>query len=241
MDDTVRAALLRLCGEHGTGLLDDPARLEAFLSDICPGSRRETYCLVNAVRAGVLTDLRQAVRDGLPGDRGPQRAAARLRSDLGFDREAADWTAQCLWQALGGQPAPDGYATSQAGGPAAGGGAAGSPPGAGAPSQRPQGAAPTSPSADPSRRRWTWLAVGMAVAVVAVAVVVVVRETGGAGSSAAGKSRTVSVSLRAARGRSRTPWRRSRTGVPSSYAQARIKCPPSPSARRSSWSVRGPS
>ena len=178
MDDTVQAALVRLCGEQGTGFLDDPARLEAVLSDICPGSRRETSFLVSAVRAGVLTDLRQAVRDGLPGDVGPQRAATRLYAHPGFDREAADWTARCLWQALGGQPAPVAYATSQSG----------------APSQQPQGAAPASPSAAPSRRRWTWLAVGVAVAVVAVAVVVVLREMTGSGSSAAGTSKIVSVS-----------------------------------------------
>jgi len=190
MDDAVRAALVRLCGEHGTGLLDDPAKLEAYLRDTCPGRSRETYCLLNAVQTGALLDLRQAVSQALPGDVGPQRAAARLHADLGFDPEAADWTAKSLWEALGGLLAPNAYATSQAGGPAVGGGAAGSPPGAGAPSR--PGTAPAAPPAGPGRRRWMWLAVGIAVAVVAVAVVVVLRQTGG--SSAAGKSRTVSVS-----------------------------------------------
>lgn len=56
MDEVVRTTLVRLCEAHGNWLLDDPAKLEAFLRDTCPGSKRQTNCLVRAVRDGVVNE-----------------------------------------------------------------------------------------------------------------------------------------------------------------------------------------
>ena len=117
MDDAVRGALVELCRTHGTAMLDDPAKLEAFLRDTCPGSRREIHCLVSAVREGAVGDLR-AVDPWTPRTGGPpttaciQRLAERLHADLGFDREAAAWTARSLASALAPDAAPATFAAS---------------------------------------------------------------------------------------------------------------------------------
>jgi len=103
MDDAVRDALVELCRTHGTEMLDDPAKLEAFLRDTCPGSKREIHCLVGAVRDGAVSDLRG--RD-LPPEAAETLLAARLRDDLSMQEEAADWTAQALVAALATEPPP---------------------------------------------------------------------------------------------------------------------------------------
>jgi hypothetical protein len=99
LDDAVARSLAGLCREHGDTLLDDPARLEAFLRDVCPGSRAEIHCLVLAVREGAVPDLREVMPD-LPAEAAAERLAARLRSDLRYDDEAASWTAGALAGAL---------------------------------------------------------------------------------------------------------------------------------------------
>ena len=77
MDDAVRDALVDSCRAHGTEMLDDPAKLEAFLRDTCPGSKREIHCLVGAVRDGAVVGLRAAAAD-MPLDAAAERAATRL-------------------------------------------------------------------------------------------------------------------------------------------------------------------
>jgi len=99
LDDAVARSLAGLCLEHGDALLDDPARLEAFLRDVCPGSRAEIHCLVLAVREGAVADLREGMPD-LPAEAAAERLAAGLRSDLRYDDEAASWTAGALVAAL---------------------------------------------------------------------------------------------------------------------------------------------
>lgn len=103
MDDAVRTALVQLCTEHGTGMLADPVKLEAFLRDTCPGKKAEIHCLVTAVREGAVADLRG--RD-LPPVAAATLLAARLREDLSMQEEAADWTAQSLAAALATEPPP---------------------------------------------------------------------------------------------------------------------------------------
>lgn len=99
MDDAVRDRLTGLVQEHGVELLQDPARLEAFLRDLCPGSKAEIYCLVAGIREGAVNELRGAD----PG-RSPEAARdhviQRLSRDLRFDEEAATWTVDTVIAAL---------------------------------------------------------------------------------------------------------------------------------------------
>ena len=99
MDDAVRDRLSDLVRAHGVDLLQDPTRLEAFLRDVCPGSRAEIYCVVTSVREGTVNELKDG-GGGFSAEAARDRAAQRLSRDLRFDGEAARWTVDTLVAAL---------------------------------------------------------------------------------------------------------------------------------------------
>ena len=101
MDDAVRRSLIDLCQSHGVGILDDAVRLDAFLHDMCPGRNAEIHCLGMAVREGVVSDLRNADKQGGFSASTQARLAERLVQRLGMGDEAAAWTVAACAAALG--------------------------------------------------------------------------------------------------------------------------------------------
>ena len=99
MDDAVRDRLTGLVQEHGVELLQDPARLEAFLRDLCSGSKAEIYCLVAGIREGAVNELRGADPGRSP-EAARDQVIQRLSRDLRFDEEAATWTVDTVIAAL---------------------------------------------------------------------------------------------------------------------------------------------
>jgi|GEM_PF-2431306 len=82
--------LQNLLRHYGPGLLADPQRTEALLSDLCGEYEMEIFVLVHAQRSGILVELGR-----MAGQRADsalrQRLARRLQDRYAFSVEAAAW------------------------------------------------------------------------------------------------------------------------------------------------------
>ena len=89
-DDEPKLALCKIVETYGRGILREPQRLEAMLRDVCPGSRREVFLLVAAVKEQIVTDLVVSL-DVVPEDLLVARGARRLSESLGLTEDSARW------------------------------------------------------------------------------------------------------------------------------------------------------
>jgi hypothetical protein len=132
MNDEVRDRLQELIAKNGTGLADDPRRVEAMLRDVAPGDTQEIFVLVSALGAHVVPEARQW-HSSLPPEALVRRLTDRLRRELGLAEEPARWSVESWLLALGiplpRQPPPTGEGAPPAGkkAPSAGKAARGHP------------------------------------------------------------------------------------------------------------------
>lgn len=80
--------LRQLLATYGTGLLNEPSRVDAFLADLCGGYRKERHLIVLAMRDRIPAELlahTQGVAFLLP------RLTRRLQERYGLSAEAAQW------------------------------------------------------------------------------------------------------------------------------------------------------
>ena len=95
-----RSILSRLLADYGPALVNEPARVDALLADLCTEYPRERFLLVHALRERIPADLLARPRGG--GALG-QRLTRRLQSEYGFSAEAARWAVESWAMALHGE------------------------------------------------------------------------------------------------------------------------------------------
>ncbi len=83
-----RRALRQLLADYGPALLDEPARLDALLADLCGPDHRERFILTHALRARIPIELLAQPQGGALHGR---RLSQRLQERYGFSAEAAQW------------------------------------------------------------------------------------------------------------------------------------------------------
>jgi beta-lactam-binding protein with PASTA domain len=99
MNDQVRTRLRELIARNGTGLADDPRRVEAMLRDIAPHDTQEIFVLVSALRAQLVPEARQW-HNSLPPEALVRRLTDRLQRQLGLAEESARWSVESWLLAL---------------------------------------------------------------------------------------------------------------------------------------------
>ena len=92
-----RRTLRRLLAQYGPALLDDPARLDALLADLCGPHHRERFLLVHALRERIPAELLAQPQGGAVHVR---RLSQRLQRRYGFSDEAAQWAIESWALAL---------------------------------------------------------------------------------------------------------------------------------------------
>ncbi len=92
-----RRTLRQLLTDYGPALLDEPARLDALLADLCGPYHRERFLLVHALRARIPAGLFAQPQDGAVHGR---RLAQRLQERYDFSAEAAQWAVESWALAL---------------------------------------------------------------------------------------------------------------------------------------------
>ena len=98
MNEIPRRILRQLLADYGgPALLNDPARVDAFLSDLCGEYPRERYLLVQALRERVPADLLSQPQSVAA--LGP-RLTRRLQERYGLSDEAAQWAIESWVVAL---------------------------------------------------------------------------------------------------------------------------------------------
>ena len=91
LSESPRRTLGRLLTDYGFDLLDDPARVDALLADLCGEFDRERFLLVHALREGISYDLLSQKR-GLSTDR--LQLTQRLEKRYCFSDKAAQWAVE---------------------------------------------------------------------------------------------------------------------------------------------------
>lgn len=91
LDDEVRRVLRELIVAHGRTVCEDPARVEALLTERCPARRREVFALASALREGVPADLLSGARSGESLAEVLRQLARRLSANLGLAEPVAAW------------------------------------------------------------------------------------------------------------------------------------------------------
>ena len=89
--------LRRLLAQYGPNLLDDPARVDALLADLCGPHHRERFLLVHALRERIPADLLAQPHGGAIHGR---RLSQRLQRRYGFSDEATQWAIESWSLAL---------------------------------------------------------------------------------------------------------------------------------------------
>ena len=92
-----RRTLRRLLAQYGPALLDDPARVDALLADLCGPHHRERFLLVHALRERIPAELLSQPQGGAVHGR---RLSQRLQRRYGFSDEAAQWAIESWALAL---------------------------------------------------------------------------------------------------------------------------------------------
>ena len=101
MHDLPRQKLTDLLAKYGHGICDDPKRLEALLKDVLRNEhKRETFVLTNALREGVVKELRSSA-SALPAEVLAAKLVRQLRNNLGLDDSVARWGVESWAIALG--------------------------------------------------------------------------------------------------------------------------------------------
>ncbi|HYT88669.1 MAG TPA: hypothetical protein VEL76_08170 [Gemmataceae bacterium] len=100
MNDFARQKLSELLTTYGRGLCDEPKRLRALLSDLCPGRRGEVHVLSTALEQGVPQELANA-SDDLPFQVLVARLSRRLVEEAALTEKAARWAVETWAAALG--------------------------------------------------------------------------------------------------------------------------------------------
>ena len=89
--------LRQLLADYGPTLLNEPARVDALLADLCGPYPRERFLLVHALRERIPAELSaQPQGDTIHG----QRLSQRLQSRYGFSAEATQWAIESWSLAL---------------------------------------------------------------------------------------------------------------------------------------------
>ena len=92
-----RRTLRRLLAQYGPSLLEDPARVDALLADLCGPHRKERFLLVHALRERVPAELLAQPQGGVIHW---QRLSQRLQRRYGFSDGAAQWAVESWALAL---------------------------------------------------------------------------------------------------------------------------------------------
>ena len=88
LSESPQRALCQLLIDSGPALLNEPARVDALLADLCGTFPRERFLLVHALKEYIPAELLvQQQKDTVNG----QRLIQRLQSRYGFSAEAALW------------------------------------------------------------------------------------------------------------------------------------------------------
>ena len=95
--DSLLRVLRRLFADRGPALLNDPARVDALLADLCEPYSRERFLLFHALRERIPVELLIQTQDDKDHE---QRLSQRLQSRYGFSAEAAKWTVESWSLAL---------------------------------------------------------------------------------------------------------------------------------------------
>ncbi len=100
MNDQARQALCEIVARYGRGVSDEPRRVQALLSDLCPGMTKEVSVLVTAAERGVPQEAASSSPQ-LPPQAVVNRATRRLVDETGLTEEAARWAVESWAVALG--------------------------------------------------------------------------------------------------------------------------------------------
>ena len=92
-----RRTLRRLIAQYGPALLDQPARVDALLADLCGPYQRERFLLVHALRDRIPAELLAQPQGGTIHW---LRLSQRLQRRYGFSAEAAQWAIESWALAL---------------------------------------------------------------------------------------------------------------------------------------------
>ena len=106
MNDRARRKLCELINRYGQAVLEDPRRLKALLSDVCPGLNRQVHVLVSAAEQRVPQDILSSHSEQ-PQDLLSVRLARRLTDETGITEEAARWAVESWVIALDRTRFPD--------------------------------------------------------------------------------------------------------------------------------------
>jgi len=100
-----RRQLQSLLRQYGPGLIGDPQRTEALLSDLCGQHETEIFVLVHAQRSGILAELTRLTGQQAAGVL-RQRLARQLQNRYAFSAEAAAWAVDAWADALNVRAVP---------------------------------------------------------------------------------------------------------------------------------------
>src|SRR5438445_4581423 len=106
MNDLPRQKLCELIAKYGESLCDEPLRCEGLLRDLCPKDRGTVNLLVNALREGVATELRNH-SVSVPIELTLSRLTKRLQEHLMLSQEVSRWAVETWALALGKTPEAD--------------------------------------------------------------------------------------------------------------------------------------
>jgi len=101
MNDLIRPTLQKIITDYGRNIVNEPKRCEGLLRDLCPAAKREVNLLVNALKAGVATDLLTGNAGHVPVEMVCARLTRKLYDDLGLAEEFARWAVETWALALG--------------------------------------------------------------------------------------------------------------------------------------------
>ncbi len=99
-EDTTSQQLKRLVTRFGTGVLDEPRRLEGLLRDYCPGDKRGVTLLMSALQENIPRDL-MAIDVHVPVEITAARLVRRMVDNRGLSNDAAGWCVEAWAHALG--------------------------------------------------------------------------------------------------------------------------------------------
>src|SRR5437870_1152008 len=100
MNELPRQKLCELIAKYGESLCDEPLRCEGLLRDLCPKDRGAVNLLINALREGVATELRNH-SEAVPIELALARLSIRLQDHQVVTEEGARWAVESWALALG--------------------------------------------------------------------------------------------------------------------------------------------
>lgn len=101
MEEIVRQQLISIVNQYGSGIVDEPKKVEGLLRDLCGEHKREINTLMLAAREGVARELRAGQNSGVPAEVVAARLRQRLMDGWSMTEEAASWAVESWAAALG--------------------------------------------------------------------------------------------------------------------------------------------